>query len=188
MAYVIMSLFNTGRIGLDTSVQSQRDTLNTKHQDYYTSNYFTDPAAGRHIDFASAFPTMTTAGSNLGGSVVDESSKLAFSGVEQTRSLEKLQNQTRAFITIPYLGRGSCDPKLETQLLQGERSNEKKSVGTIMSKSFMDYRTNPADEQALPENRLEDLAMNGWVRGGEITRKIGGDDHYSQKSRSAGLL
>ncbi len=183
-----MSLFNTGRIGLDSKVQSQRDLLNIKHQDYYTANYFTDPASGRHLDFASAFPTMSIAGSNLGGSVVDESSKLAFSGVEQTRSLEKLQNQTRPFITIPFLGRGSCDPKLETQLLQGERSNEKKSVGTIMSKSFMDYRSNPADEQALPENRIEDLAMDGWVRGGEITRKIAGDDHYSQKSRPTGFM
>jgi len=182
------NLFNAGRIGLDSAVQSQRDVLNNKHQDYYTANFFTDPAAGRHIDFATSFPTMTTAGSHLGGSVVDESSKLSFSGVEQTRSLEKLQNQTRPFLTIPYLGRGSCDPKLESQLMQGDRSNEKKSVGTIMSKSFMDYRMNPADDQTLPETRLEDLAMDGWVRGGELTRKIAGDDHYSQKSRSSGLM
>lgn len=182
------NLFINGRIGLDTSVQSQKDILNNKYQDYYTANYFTDPAAGRHLDFAAAFPTLTTAGSNLGGSVVDESSKLSFSGVEQTRSLEKLQNQTRPFITIPFLGRGSCDPKLEAQLLQGERSNEKKSVGTIMSKSFMDYRMNPSDDIALPQNRVETLAMNGWVRGGDITRKIAGDDHYSQKSRPSGLM
>ena len=60
------NLFNSGRIGLDSTVQSQRDVLNNKHQDYYTANFFTDPAAGRHIDFATSFPTMTTAGSHLG--------------------------------------------------------------------------------------------------------------------------
>ncbi len=182
------NLFSNDRIGLDTSVQSQRDILNSKYQDYYTANYFTDPSIGSHLDFAAAFPTLTTAGAYLGGSSVDDNSKLFFTGVEQTRSLEKLQTQTRPFITIPYLGRGSCNPQLESQLLQGERSNEKKSVGTIMSKSFMDYRVNPADDQALPENRIEDLAMNGWVRGGDMTRKIAGDDHYSRESRPSGLL
>ena len=75
------SLYNTGRIGVDSAEIAQRDILNTKHQDYYTANYFSDPSSGRHIDFAAAFPTMTYSGSRVGGSDIDHSSQLSFLGV-----------------------------------------------------------------------------------------------------------
>ena len=40
-------------------------------------------------------------------------------------------------MTVPYLGRGSCDPTIESQLLQGETVRGKKSVSTVMELSLI---------------------------------------------------
>jgi hypothetical protein len=183
--------FNLGRIGADAIDNTQRQLVNTRFANYTLSNYFNDSANNTHIDFATSQPQLTfnavNGGSGVGAAGVEADSQLLIN-TEQTRSLEKLNLNTRPFITVPYLGRGSCDPTLESQLLQGELSTDKKSVGTIMSKSFMDYTMYPTD--AKMEERVhnaaftvEEAALDGWVRGGIRTRQMANDQHYSQQSR-----
>lgn len=185
------SFYNLGRIGSDAVDNTQRQIANTRMANYTLGNYFNDPSADSHIQFATAYPRMmfsaVNGGHGLSGAAVDADSKLVL-GVEQTRSLEKLNLNTRPFITVPYLGKGSCDPALELQLLVGENSMEKKSVGTIMSKSFMDYSMLIPDDQM--ESRVKDakhtvqeVAMDGWVRGGIMSRQLANDTHYSSNSR-----
>jgi hypothetical protein len=174
-----MNLYAVGRIGAESAEQTQKDALNDRHSGYMTANYFSDPAARSHLDFAASYPTLMTSGSHLGGSDVDALSHI-YMDVEQTRSLEKLQLNSRSFITVPYLGRGSCDPNIESQLMQGERAMEKKSINSIMSKSFMDYRDQPGFT-VDPSSQVD--GGDNWVRGGEITRRMAGDEHYSQKGK-----
>jgi hypothetical protein len=114
--------------------------------------------------------------SGIAGSVIDVNSMLTLK-TEQERPLEKLMLHPRPFVTVPYLGRGSCDPTLESQLQQGELISDRKSVSTIMEQSFSNYVMYPTDIQMEervknPAFTVEEAALSGWVRGGQSTRNF----------------
>ena len=157
---------NMGRIGNDSTDQSQRNIYNTRFMDYTLSEYFSDKTSDSQVKFATQQPTMMVSGSNIPGSVIDTNSQLLHP--EQDRSLERLQLHERPFLTIPYLGRGSVDPSVESRLQQGEWASDKKSVSTIMETSFDKYIYSPGEPGV---NNVEEVALDGWVRGGANTRK-----------------
>jgi hypothetical protein len=172
--------FNSmGNLGADITDQTQRNVYNTRFTNYTLSNYFSASTTDSHVNFAIPQPTLTYTGmahgKGLNGAVVDMDSLLTLKAGQQ-RPDEKLQLFERPFKTVPYLGRGSCDPTLESQLLQGELAHDKKSVSTIMENSFMQYTMYPTDstmEERVnnPANTVEEAALNGWVRGGASTRE-----------------
>ena len=163
-----------GRIGLDQVDNTQRQLQSFKFADYMVSNYFSESLTNNTVQFASKFPTMTlnglTRGNGLNGVIVDANSQLTI-GAEQERALEKLQLMQRPFATVPYLGRGSVNPDLESQLLQGESVFEKKGIATVMTQSFMPYIANPNSCSADSSFEVEEYALKGWVRGGMATRE-----------------
>ena len=170
---------NMGRIGVDSTDQTQRNLYNTRFANYMLSDYASSNTSDKAIQFATAQPTLvmsgTALGSGISGSVVDTESFLTLKS-EQERSLEKWDLIHRPFATIPYLGRGSCDTVLESQLLQGELVSDKKSVSTIMEKSFDKYSIYPVDDKMIervqnPAYTIQETALNGWVRGGSNTRR-----------------
>mgnify|MGYP001279417860 CR=1 FL=1 len=77
-------------------------------------------------------------GSGISSLVVDESSALLLN-TEQQRTGAKIQLHQRPFATIPYLGRGSCNPELESKMLKGqdlfvrksEQEQNEKNIHTI---------------------------------------------------------
>lgn len=171
---------NISRIGQDAVDSTTRNIENSRYSSYNTASFFGDKITGSQINFASKFPTVnihgTAHGGGVGGSLVDEDSRVVIQTVQE-RSLEKLQLFSRPFVTVPYLGRGSADPTLESQLQQGEPIHDKKSVTTIMDKSFINYTQYPVDEQMKKrvedtKHTVEESALNGWVRGGAATRDI----------------
>ena len=138
------------------------------------SNYVNeDILSSSYIDFESRNLTMTTGnpvGPGIGGDVIDTNSDLTMNFVIE-RPFEKLDLHPRPFLTIPYLGRGSCDPDIQSKMMHGEYFFDKKSVNTIMDKSFMhQYTPLPVNDNEPNENMLEEAALNGWVRGGSRTR------------------
>lgn len=197
MATISSYMFNNAdRIGSDATDQSQRTVSNTRFANYTLSNYFSQNSSNSHVDFATSQPTMmvggTVHGHGLTGTSADNESNILFKMVNE-RPLEKLQLMPRPFSTIPYLGRGSCDPTLESQLQQGEIVSDKKSVSTIMDKSFSKYALYPTDnkmEERVHDSRftVEEAAMNGWVRGGAATREMSSDAYLKQNNRPSGLF
>ena len=170
---------NLGRIGFDSIDNTQKNIQNTKFANYNLAAYNKEMLSGSHVNFATSQPTIMFSGFHLGkglpGSVVDYDTILTIKQ-ENERPLEKLQLNARPFVTVPYLGRGSCDPTLESQLQQGEIAHDKKSVSTIMDKSFIDYSMFPADENMKERTQnasyvMQEAAFNGWVRGGAQTRE-----------------
>ena len=166
MSALNYSFNNMGRIGTDSTDQSQRNHFNTRFSNHMLSDFFNAQPANSTIQFATNQPTMMVSGTNLGnglnGSVVDAESFLKLK-VENERPLDKLQLIQRPFITVPYLGRGSCDPTLESQLLQGEIVSDKKSVSTIMEKSFQSYSMHPIDndmEEHVKNYSLSEFGMD----------------------------
>jgi len=66
---------------------------------------------------------------------------------------------------------------IESQLQQGEIIDHKKSTSTIMEKSFMPYSLpltdyNMNERVANPAFTVEEVAMDGWVRGGADARNL----------------
>jgi len=119
----------------------------------------------------------TMNGPGLNGSVVDIDTMLSLKK-EDERPLEKLQLFQRPFVTVPFLGRGSCDTTLESQMQQGQVISDKKSVNTIMEKSFIGYQM-PIDTQMNSHvntgKSVEQLSLNGYEWGGNSTRQYGDD-------------
>jgi len=185
---------NMGNLSSDLTDQSQKNIYNTRFANYTLSNYFSQISSDSHVNFAVQQPAMNFSGVARGeglsaSSVVVDSNLMM--NAEQERPLEKLQLFERPFMTVPYLGRGSADPALESQLQQGEVVSDKKSVSTIMEKSFAPYSLYPLDKKMEdyvnnPKNSVEELALDGWTRGGMATRDMAGDDGLVKNNRPNG--
>ena len=174
---------NTSRIGSDQEDSSQRNSSNTKSASYVLENYLIGNPANSHVDFATKQANINFSGGGGGvgipASAIDADSRLIIKG-ERERSFDRLQLNQRPFATVPYLGKGSNNPVLESQLQQGESISNKKSQSTIMDKAFIDYTSYPLlDEKKQqlnnPASSVEDSALKGWVRGGIASRKMDGD-------------
>jgi len=177
------SFHNLGRIGSDNTDQTQRTLYNTRFANYMLADYTISQNPNGAVDFATAHPTMIvnglTGGQGINGTNIDIDSALTIKQ-EQQRAFEKLSLHQRPFSTVPYLGRGSCNTDLESQLQQGEIVTDKKSVSTIMEKSFGDYSLYPLDDNMQERatnvsNIVQESALNGWVRGGSDTRQVNQD-------------
>lgn len=184
------TFFNNDRIGADMVDNTQRNMENARFSNYMLANYFVGPLENGHVDFATQQPNVMFSGAMNGpgliGNLVDIDSSLM--KTQQERSLEKLSLNQRPFLTVPYLGKGSCDPLLESQMLQGENSQDKKSISTIMTKSFMDYTMYPLDSEmknrvSNTKNTIEESALEGWVRGGVQTRELAQDGAFAKDAR-----
>lgn len=189
---------NMGRIGLDSTDQSQKNVYNTRFANYTLSNYFSNVISDSHVQFATQQPTLSFTGlangHGLTGGLVDSESSMLYNAENgRPGPGNHVALYPRPFITVPYLGRGSCDPALESQLQQGETVGDKKSVSTIMEKSFSDYALYPTDDKMKdrvsdPAKNVEESALNGWTRGGMMTRDMSTDPKFQQGNRPSVLF
>jgi hypothetical protein len=165
---------NVARIGLDQVSNTQRQIQNSRYMNHMLAANFSESLTNDTVQFASQQPAMTlnglANGTGLNGVIVDADSALTI-GAEQERPLERLQLMQRPFATIPYLGKGSVNPDLESQLLQGESVFEKKGIATVMTQSFMPYIANPVSCGADSSFEVEEYALGGWTRGGINSRE-----------------
>ena len=195
MAYIGNYMFNNmGHLGQDSVDETQRNVSNTRFATWTLSNYISETTSDSHVQFATQMPTVmfsgTSNGPGINGGLVDVDSQLMLK-TEGERPLTKLSLVERPFLTVPYLGRGSCDPSIESQLQQGELVSDKKSVSTIMEKSFSKYSLYPLDSKMEeyvnnPANTVQEAALDGWVRGGMVTRDMSIDDKFKQNNRPSG--
>jgi hypothetical protein len=175
------------RLGNDSVDNTQRTLQNTQYLNSVLSHYSSDRSSTGYVDFATQIPGMMVSGMNggngLGGNSVEEESKL-FWKTQNERSLEKLQLYERPFLTIPYMGRGSVDPSLESQLMQGENVRGKKSVSTVMEQNFNPLDKYPLDSEKKASfgNTIEELALDGWTRGGKSARDVQ-ENSFSKMSK-----
>ncbi len=171
------TFYNSNRVEDDKTTQTQKESQNNRYSTYTTTNYFSENSGEAQIQFATEQPAVvpnSVTGSSVGSNNIDGESSLLLDK-EKARHLGRLNLMQRQFNTVPYLGRGSVDPSLELQLLEGEPVVEKKSTSTIMSQSFMGYSIHPTNQQmeervSDPRLNVEESAMKGWVRGGVDTR------------------
>jgi hypothetical protein len=95
----------------------------------------------------------------------------------------------RPFATVPFLGRGSVNPIIESQIQQGELNINKRSVNNLSEKSYIKYHQTPLlpavrERLTNPANSVESAASEGWVRGGVPSRELTRDVDYFNKHTS----
>ena len=177
---------NMSRIGDDSCSLSQRNIQNTQSSNYALKSFFAqDCGMARPIEFATNQPNVFYNGSHqvgLGGCNIDANSDLLI-GTINTHPKCRISLFERPFATVPYLGRGSSNPVLESHIQQGDSVTNKKSVNTTSEQSFIDYTNYPLipSLQATvtnPANLVEGVAADGWIRGGLPSRELTRDKDY----------
>ena len=157
----------------------QRTMQNTNGSNYLFQNYFAEDTTMRKpIHFALMQPNVFYKGTNgLGqnGYNIDENSKLTI-GSLQTQSRNRIDLVQRPFVTVPYLGRGTVDPVMESQILQGEIYTNKKSYNQLSEVSYLPLSNTPLipsikNTITNPTYLVEDNSGE-WVRGGVPSREV----------------
>lgn len=187
MAYVSNYVFdNISRIGNDNCCIDQKTIQNAGYANYNLQNYFaSDCSMKKPIELAVTQPGIFYNGGynvGAGGCNIDDSSNLQI-GTIQTHPKCHIDLFQRPFATVPYLGRGTVNPVVESQIQQGELNINKRSVNNLSEKSFMKYSNTPLlpsvkDRLTNPAYSVEGVASSGWIRGGIPSRELTRDKDY----------
>lgn len=177
---------NSTRIGSDATDLSTRSIQSMASANYMLNNFFSqDCNMSRPIEFATSQPNVFFKGGNqvgAGGCNIDENSDLLI-GTINTHPKCKISLLERPFKTVPYLGRGQSNPVLESNIQQGDISNNKKSINPTTERSFIPYSNYPLlphleTSITNPANLVEGVASDGWIRGGIPSRELQKDADY----------
>jgi hypothetical protein len=185
------TFFASDRIGNDDPSKTQDVIQSANYQGYVMGNPFASDYSSNHaqINFAYDHVGMNPVGvrgSGVGGSNVQDESTLLVAST-QGRNLTKLSLLQRQFATVPFLGRGSVDPVLESQILQGDSLKGKKSATPSLD-TFTKYELHPESQEftnQMQNKPLQETALQ-TSRGGAMTRKPL-TDYYQQKGTNGSL-
>ena len=179
------NFYQTTRIGTDRTDFSQHTLQNSEYANYMLNGFSPAGPISNAIDFATSQPNINFKGSyqtSIGGSNINDSSKLLINDL--TKDKCRISLTQRPYCTVPYLGRGKCDPLLESQIQQGDFANNKKSINPSSEVSYMQYSQTPLLPTLQstinnPSNLIESSAADGWIRGGLPSRELARDKEYS---------
>ena len=182
------NFYQTTRLGDDKTDLSQRTLQNSEFANYILDSFRPSCPMNTAIDFATSQPNVNFTGSrqlSVGGTNIAESSSLLINDI--SRSKCRISLLERPYLTIPYLGRGKCDPMLESQMQQGDFANNKKSINPSSEVCYTPYYNTPMipSLQATinnPANLIESSAADGWIRGGLPSRELARDKDYSDST------
>jgi hypothetical protein len=176
---------NMTRSRAETVDKTQQTVMNNKFGEHVLTTYFSDNDRGDYEKVALSqpgvmFDGISRSSHGINANTVDVDSALIIKN-KNSRSLEKLSLQQRPFATVPYLGRGSADTALESQLRQGDIVGNKKSVSTVTEQSFMNNQMYPLIDSIKetitnPKYLVQEAALDGWIRGGVATREAQAKD------------
>jgi len=179
---------STTRIGDDSCDLSQRNVQNAEAATYMLTNFRPQCPMGDAVTFATSQPNVNFTGSHrvgIGGCNIDVDSALVMSELSMPKC--RISLWQRPFATVPYLGRGSSNPVLESHIQQGELANNKKSISGMSESSHLQHSNTPLIPSleatiSNPANLVEGVASDGWVRGGVPTRELTRDQDYARTS------
>jgi hypothetical protein len=161
----------------DAVDQTQTQIQNSKFGDYQVTNNFSNNISSGQTEFATTQPGFLAHNIGPAPVIVDSESTL-FMNNRMDRHYEKLQLIQRPFLTVPYMGRGAGDPTVESQLLQGETEDKHKSINPTFEKPEFQPDDYPMQDDLKnyilnPANNVEEMALEGWRRGGVSARENG---------------
>ena len=161
---------------------SERELQNNNYNSYITTNF--SSCSSSALEKALNQPNVFIKGGyGNAGCDVDQFSKMR-NGALQTTVPCKLSLQERMFKTVPYLGKGTYDPSIETELIHSEYVDQNKSINTVTDKQFTTLYTPliPEVKQTIsnPKHLVEQHVDRNWIRGGVPTRDAYKNKKYNQ--------
>ena len=86
-----------------------------------------------------------------------------------------IRNQSRPFLSVPYMGTGRGNSDVESMLLHSEQVRQGKECGTVTEKAFdgvFEPLIKPVrDNIQDPQHLVTEVAAKGWIRGGIPSRQ-----------------
>ena len=186
MAFVFDYKFDQAtRLGYDRTDFSQHTLQNVEYSNYMLDGIRPSCPLSNAIDFATSQPNINFTGSyqtSVGGSNISENSELLINDLSRTKC--RISLTQRPYSTVPYLGRGKCDPILESQMQQGDFANNKKSINPTSEICYSQYAQTPLLPTVKatisnPANLIESSEAEGWIRGGLPSRELARDKDYN---------
>lgn len=181
---------NMSRIGNDSCNLDQNSIQNVSACNYTLQNYYAnDCYMSKTISTATSQPCVFYSGvSNVGqsGCLVDANSALLLGTTQTSNPKSKLDLNPRPYMTIPYLGRGSVDPVLESQMVQGEYITNRRSINKLSEQNYAKYLNTPLipSMQQKMGNHTYCVESNDWVRGGVPSRELTRDGGNNNNNNS----
>ena len=177
------SFDHMSRIGNDSCNLDQNSIQNVNACNYTLQNYYAkDCHMKKTINMATSQPCVFYSGvSNVGqsGCLVDTNSALLFGDTIQTSNPKtKIDLTPRPYTTVPFLGRGSVDPVLESQITQGEYITNRRSINKLSEQNYTKYLNTPLipsvqSKMGNPNFCIEGNSSDGgWIRGGIPSRDL----------------
>ena len=153
---------------------------------YQVSNHFQcEPLIPEAVATATQNPAVFFKnGVDIDGAVVDNSTKLR---IGKTRKHPRCPDQlfTRPYLTVPFMGRGSGNMNLETQMVPGEDTSSKRQCNVLAGVTIPNFFTpmvpHLKDNVQNPEHIVEEVVDDNWIRGGAPSRLVVRDIDYLQR-------
>jgi hypothetical protein len=90
-----------------------------------------------------------------------------------------IRQQSRPFLSVPYMGGGRGNSEVESYLLHSEQVRQGKECGTVTEQEFSTQYTPMIplvkDNIQNPKNLIPEVASPGWIRGGLPSRSYNRD-------------
>lgn len=176
------------RLNQDKSYINNLNTTIVKPGIYHTRNYHDCVCEAPYTKDLSLQQPVTNYRDGYGwtsnkGCNVDNDSYLRNSrNLTNLREINQLNK--RPFSTVPYMGRGYGNACLESRLLPGEDTNQKKSTNSL-SGVYIDRYTPQLpcirDQIQNPQNIIPENSDPTWLRGGQPSRQIIRNKDYLNK-------
>jgi len=176
---------NTNLIN-DKCLESTDFKQSTFPGNYSLNNYHAcDCDTKELLEFATENPYMNFRdGYGVSECNINNSSQLR---IGKTRKNPKCKSQLfhRPYLTIPYMGRGSGNSVVETQLKPGEDTSSKRQCNVLSGVNIKNHFTplvkNLEDNIQNPDYLIQENADDKWVRGGIPSRQIVKDIDYMER-------
>jgi len=162
---------STARIGSDSCALDQRTLQNTSLANYHMQR-FTMPDANA-VQFATSYVGVNYSGHPIDEKVIDTNSRMFLSKDQLSQQLGPLEHETRPYLSVPYLGRGTVNTNMETYLRNGAQHTSRRDLPQTSESSMRKYNTTPLipDVKKHIQNPTH-IIESSWVRGGMSSRDM----------------
>ena len=174
----LYTFHQSDRMGLEDSTKTQDEIQSANYFGYMTGLNFPTDHSNDFVQFASEhhFVPKGTKGTGINMERIDDDTLLTHK--ELTKDSGKITLQSRMFNTVPYLGRGSVDSSIESSLIHGETSRDKKSEFHQVD-MFNQHKKHP-ESQAFEEELTSKMVQQPDQMIGSSSRL--GEDLYTDNA------
>ena len=181
---------NNTRINDDKCLRTTTDNQSSNIGSYVLSNYHQCKCSAPQVSkVALSEPSLYYRDgyghTGINGCNIDADS-LMRNGQLLTNTNCKNQLDERPYLTVPYMGRGAGNPCVESVLLSGEDTTQKKQCNKLNNSNINNIiPLVPCIEKNIqnPQNIIPEIVDHNWIRGGIPSRQLKQNANFLNKCK-----